>query len=52
MEGGSRSLEIDSEDLRLWDMDKHSFELNKGESQFMVGASSADIRLTEIVKLK
>ena len=46
------TLNVPEEDLRLWDMDKHSFELNKGESQFMVGASSADIRLTETVKLK
>ena len=36
------TLNVPEEDLRLWDMDKHSFELNKGESQFMVGASSAD----------
>ena len=46
------TLNVPEEDLRLWDMDKHSFELNKGESRFMVGASSADIRLTETVKLK
>ena len=46
------TLDVPVDDLKLWDMDKHSFELNKGESQFMVGASSADIRLTETVKLK
>ena len=46
------TLNVPEEDLRLWDMDKHSFEINKGDSQFMVGASSADIRLTETVKLK
>ena len=46
------TLNVPEEDLRLWDMDKHSFELNKGESHFMGGASSADIRLTETVKLK
>ena len=46
------TLDVPEEDLMLWDMDKHAFMLNKGESKFMVGASSADIRLTETVKLK
>ena len=35
----------------LWNSDKHQFELNKGEAQFMVGASSEDIRLTKTMKI-
>ena len=51
--GETRKVEITvpAEDLMLWNSDKHQFELNKGEAQFMVGASSEDIRLTETVKI-
>lgn len=45
-------LVVEEEDMKLWDMDKHAFVFDKGEYQFMVGASSADIRLAETVKLK
>ena len=58
-----RSLELDSEDLikveivvdetdmKLWDIDKHAFTFDKGEYEFMVGASSADIRLRKSMKM-
>lgn len=51
--GETRKVEIvvPKEDLMLWNTGKHRFELNKGEAEFMVGASSEDIRLTETVKI-
>ena len=44
-------ITVPAEDLMLWNSDKHQFELNKGEAQFMVGASSEDIRLTKTMKI-
>ena len=44
-------IEVPFDDLKLWSMDSHSFELNQGTYEFMVGASSADIRLTDSVSL-
>ena len=51
--GETRKVEITvpAEDLMLWNSDKHQFELNKGQAEFMIGASSEDIRLTETVKI-
>ena len=42
---------IPREDLMLWNMDRHVFALAEGEYEFMVGASSADIRLDSTVRL-
>lgn len=43
---------IPEEDMKLWDLDSRSFLTPSGESVFMVGASSEDIRLSEKVVLK
>ena len=42
---------IPEEDLKLWDLEDHSFALPQGECVFEVGASSADIRLESSLKL-
>ena len=34
---------VDETDMKLWDIDNHAFTFDKGEYEFMVGASSADI---------
>ena len=44
-------IEVPFDDLKLWSMDSHSFELNQGTYEFMVGASSEDIRLSDNVRL-
>lgn len=51
--GESVTVEIDVpyEDLKLWDIDSHTFVLNSGTYEFLVGASSRDIRLTDDVDL-
>ena len=51
--GGKVKVEITvpEEDLMLWDMDSHAFSLKEGEHVFLVGASSADIRLESSVRL-
>ena len=36
--------------MKLWDMDRHEFVLDKGEYEFLVGASSTDIRLKKVKK--
>lgn len=41
---------IPEDDLKLWDMEKHTFSLSRGEYVFRVGASSADIRLEASIK--
>lgn len=45
------SLFVPDGDLRLWDTGAHAFTTRTGESLFMVGASSEDIRLKKIVTL-
>ena len=42
---------VDETDMKLWDIDRHAFTFDKGEYEFMVGASSADIRLRKSMKL-
>ena len=42
---------VDETDMKLWDIDKHAFTFDKGEYEFMVGASSADIRLRKSMKM-
>ena len=44
-------LVVEEEDMKLWDMDQHKFVFDKGEYEFLVGASSSDIRLKTIKKL-
>lgn len=42
---------IPQEDLMLWNIDEHKFKLSEGAYEFMVGASSADIRLNSTIRL-
>ena len=42
---------IPQEDLMLWNIDEHKFQLSEGAYEFMVGASSADIRLNSTIRL-
>ena len=42
---------IPFDDLKLWDTDEHQFALSEGEYEFLIGASSADIRLKAICSL-
>ena len=44
-------LVVEEEDMKLWDMDEHKFVFDKGEYEFLVGASSSDIRLKTTKKL-
>ena len=44
-------MDIPYDDLKLWNMDAHAFILNQGTYDFNIGASSADIRLNDSVKL-
>ena len=46
------TIKVSEDDLKLWDMKSHKFNLNKGNALFMIGASSADIRLQKEVKIK
>jgi beta-glucosidase len=46
------SISVPAEDLMLWNIGKHAFELPQGEMKVMLGASSADIRLSGAVALK
>ena len=39
------TIPLKTEDLKYWDIEKHSFVLEKGKVSFSVGASSADLRL-------
>ncbi|MEO6843794.1 MAG: fibronectin type III-like domain-contianing protein [Ginsengibacter sp.] len=39
------TLQVDANDLRYWDVDKHAFVLEKGRIDFFVGPLSADERL-------
>lgn len=50
--GETKSVElvIPVDDLKIWDMDQHQFNLKKGRGRLMVGASSADIRLKKKVR--
>jgi len=38
-------------EMRYWNAEKHSFVMEKGKIKLMVGASSADIRLTGIIEV-
>lgn len=44
-------LDVPFEDMKLWNLDRHCFDFASGEYEFMVGASSEDIRLTKEMKL-
>ena len=44
-------LVIPESDLTLWSAEKHAFAAPKGTARLMIGASSADIRLTTEVSL-
>ena len=46
------SIVVPEEDVKLWNKEAHKFDLNKGAAQFMIGASSADIRLNKTVDIK
>ena len=47
----SLALAHDNGTLRYWDEAKYDFVLEPGPLELMVGASSADIRLKEVVQL-
>lgn len=44
-------LTVPADDLKLWNSESGSFELNPGKAEFMIGASSADIRLKKTMKI-
>lgn len=46
------TLPLEANELRYWDTGKHAFVLEKGTVSLLVGASSADIRLTGSVEAK
>ena len=43
-------LVVPVNDLKLWDMEQHQFDLKKGRGRIMIGASSEDIRLKKRVR--
>ncbi|MCQ2148319.1 MAG: fibronectin type III-like domain-contianing protein, partial [Bacteroidales bacterium] len=52
--GETKKVEIivPSDDLKIWDTEKHAFGLKKGKAKIQIGASSADIRLQKKVKVQ
>lgn len=46
------NISLEANDLRYWNKEKHAFILEKGNVELMVGASSDDIRLTNIIEAK
>jgi beta-glucosidase len=46
------SIPLDADELRYWNVDQHSFVLEKGRVELMVGASSDDIRLRGVLEVK
>ena len=44
-------IPLEANELRYWNTEKHTFVVEKGKINLMVGASSADIRLTGIIEL-
>ena len=44
-------IPLEANELRYWNTEKHSFVVEKGKIKLMVGASSADIRLTGIIEV-
>ncbi len=51
--GKKREIEliIPADDLKIWDSDAHAFVTPKGRAKFLLGASSADIRLSKRLRL-
>ena len=45
-------IPLKADDLKYWDVDKHSFVLQKGDFELLVGASSDDIRLKQTMKIE
>jgi beta-glucosidase len=45
-------LPLKTEDLKYWDEKGHSWVLEKGQVQLMVGAASDDIRATSKIKVR
>ncbi|MEA1886380.1 MAG: glycoside hydrolase family 3 C-terminal domain-containing protein [Bacteroidota bacterium] len=45
------TIPLKADELRYWDEDKHAFVLEKGRINLMIGASSADIRLTGFLEV-
>ena len=46
------SLTVKTADLAYWDENRHSFVVAPGNYEFRVGASSADIRLRETIRIQ
>jgi len=51
-ETGTVELEVPVENLRYWDEDKYGWQLENGNIEILVGASSGDIRLRTQVKIE
>ncbi|MDT8401607.1 MAG: glycoside hydrolase family 3 C-terminal domain-containing protein [Bacteroidales bacterium] len=45
------SIPLEADELRYWDKDQHTFVLEKGRLNLMIGVSSADIRLEGYVEV-
>jgi beta-glucosidase len=45
------TLELKGEQLAYWDVSRHKFVVESGLSQIMIGSSSADIKLSQPVKV-
>jgi beta-glucosidase len=46
------TIPLDTDELMYWNVDQHSFVLEKGRIELMVGASSDDIRLRGVLEVK
>ncbi len=46
------TIPLEADELRFWNKEKHAFVLEKSQLRLMVGASSADIRLTGTLEAK
>lgn len=45
-------LELKAEDLAYWNIEKHSFIVEKGKVKVMIGSSSENIRLTKEIQIQ
>jgi len=46
------TIPLDADELRYWDEDAHAFVLEKGEVEVLSGSSSADLRLSGLLKVR
>jgi beta-glucosidase len=45
------TLELKGEQLAYWDVSRHQFVVENGSAEIMIGSSSADIKLKQLVKV-